>query len=60
MDQMTGTISGALYDNAKPLVTPKGAVIAKNGIVYIASYNGRSIELYALDGYVTMETFRQP
>ena len=56
VDPTTGAISGALYDKAKPMATPQGVAIANNGIIYITSYNGKSIEPYAFDGYVTMET----
>lgn len=57
VDQTTGLFTTALYDATagRTLATPQGVAIGKNGIVYIASSNGGSIELYGLDGYVTMD-----
>ena len=50
--------SGGLYDPAKPLFNPMGVVAAGNGLVYVVSFRGEGnkgrIDVYALDGYVTM------
>ncbi len=50
--------SGGLYDPAKPLYNPMGVAAGKNGIVYVVSFRGEGnkgrIDVYALDGYVTM------
>lgn len=50
--------AGGLYDPAKPLYNPMGVAVSKNGILYIVSFRGEGnkgrIDVYALDGYVTM------
>jgi hypothetical protein len=38
----------------RPMVLPLGVAVAKNSIVYVTSYGTSSIEVYALDGYVTV------
>ncbi len=48
--------SAALYDSSHALLQPQGVAIGKNNIVYVASYVGKSIDLYALDGFVTMDS----
>ena len=54
-DAVSGRITNALYDltPGRQTITPQGIAISKNGIAYITSSNGRKIELYGLDGYVT-------
>ncbi len=56
LDPAGGASLGALYDMSKPLATPLGVAIGKNNIVYVTSYSARCVDIYALDGYVTMET----
>lgn len=50
--------SGGLYDPAKPLYNPIGVAAGRNGLVYVVSFRGEGnkgrIDVYALDGYVTM------
>jgi len=46
---------GTLYSTVKPLVIPIGVAVAKNGLVYVTSNFDSSIDVYALDGYVTMD-----
>ncbi len=60
MNVETGAIVGALLDVTKPGYNPNGVVVGKNGIAYVVMQKGESdsgrIDLYALDGYVTMTT----
>jgi len=53
-DSVTGAAQGALSDPANRIYNPTGIAISRNGLVYVASYTGKSIEVFALDGYVTM------
>ncbi|MEK6743511.1 MAG: FG-GAP-like repeat-containing protein [Nitrospirota bacterium] len=50
--------TGVLYDPAKPLYNPMGVAVSKNGLLYVVSFRGEGnkgrIDVYALDGYVTM------
>ena len=55
-DPATGTPYGALYDMNTPLRGPMGVALAKNNIAYVTSNFGNSVEVYALDGYTTMDT----
>jgi sugar lactone lactonase YvrE len=54
-DPATGTKTASLSDTAKPLSVPTGMGISRNQAAYVASYNGSSVDVYALDGYTTME-----
>lgn len=53
-NSVTGAAQGALSGSLNGLHNPKGIAISRNGLVYVASYAGGSIEVFALDGYVTM------
>lgn len=50
--------SGRFDDSSKPLYNPIGVAAGKNGLVYVVSFRGEGnkgrIDVYALDGYVTM------
>jgi len=54
-DSATGAAQGALSGSASGLYNPKGIAISRNGLVYVASYGGKSIQVFALDGSVTMD-----
>ncbi len=56
LDPAAGAPLGGIYDLNKPFETPQGVAIGKNNLVYITSYAGKSLEVYALDGYTTMAT----
>jgi sugar lactone lactonase YvrE len=44
-----GTYLGAIYNNENPMRTPLGMTISQSDILYIASLNTRSVEVYQLD-----------
>jgi len=54
----TSAATAALYDPAKPMYTPMGVAVSKNGLVYVVSFRGEKnkgrVDVYALDGFVTM------
>lgn len=54
-DPVTGTIIGTLSDSSSPMSVPTGVTITKNQAAMIAVYNGAKVEVYALDGYASME-----
>ncbi len=56
IDPNTWTWSGGLYDMTVPLQLPLGVAVGKDGIAYVTSHAGRSVEKYGLDGYTTMDT----
>lgn len=56
IDPAVGASLGGIYDLNKPFETPQGVAIGRNNLVYVTSYAGKSVEVYALDDYVTMET----
>ncbi len=56
MDPASGATTGALYDMTAPLKTPLGVAVAGNKTAYITSNNNKSVDIYALDGYTTLET----
>lgn len=54
-DPVTGTIIGSLSDSSSPMSVPTGVAITKNQAALIAVYNGAKVEVYALDGYASMD-----
>lgn len=58
VDPATGAVVGAVYDltPGRQMLTPQGVAFGKNRIVYVASSGTDSLELYGLDGYVSMDT----
>lgn len=56
VDSKTGSVIGTVSDDSRPMKVVTGVEIGKNNILYAASYSTSSIEMFGLDGYVTMET----
>ena len=56
LNATTGASLGALYDMVRPLVNPMGVALGKNDVAYVTSYGVDSVDVYGLDGYVTMDT----
>jgi hypothetical protein len=54
-NSVTGAAQGTLSGSVKGIFNPKGIAISGNGLVYVASYSGKSIEVFGLDGYATMD-----
>ena len=54
LDPLTGASVGVLRDPTTPPNLPTGIAIGGNNLAYLVSYSGARIDIYALDGYVTM------
>ena len=51
----TGTMLETIADAANPLKGPLGVAVGKDKRLFIASLNGKAVQVFGLDGYTTMD-----